>query len=249
MSTPSIRATGGHVSELGQRIEQVMDGATGHVHGPSAGRHATAVRLDNPLWYRVIEIAVASLCLALALPVILVLMLIVKLESPGPALFTQERIARGARRPFRFVKLRTMYIDAPTRFPDLCAYSFKPGEVASVKLSLEDDPRVTRFGKWLRRTSLDELPNLWNVVTGDMALVGPRPEMWKMLPYYDGRTLRKFDVLPGVTGFAQVSGRGDLTFAETVEHDLAYVERKSVATDLRTIWRTIGSILRRDGAF
>lgn len=206
-------------------------------------------RLSNPWWFVFLERVFAVVALVSLLPVILVLMVIVKLESPGPALFVQERIGRHARKPFKFAKLRTMYTDSATRFPDLCAYSFSKDEVGEVKLSLKDDPRVTPFGKWLRRTSLDELPNFWHVIVGDMALVGPRPEMWKMLPYYDSRTLRKFDVLPGITGYAQISGRGDLTFDETVELDLAYIKDKSMRTDLLVLCRTIGCTLARKGAF
>ncbi|KPF64347.1 hypothetical protein IP69_18360 [Bosea sp. AAP35] len=206
-------------------------------------------QLNNPWWFVFLERCFAVMALLLFLPVILVLMLIVKFESPGPALFVQERIGRYARRPFRFAKLRTMYTDSTTRFPDLCAYSFSKDEVGEVKLSLKVDPRVTPFGNWLRRTSLDELPNFWHVIVGDMALVGPRPEMWKMLQYYDSRTLQKFDVLPGITGYAQIYGRGDLTFDETVEHDLAYIREKSVRTDLLVLFRTVWCTIARKGAF
>ncbi len=219
-------------------------------HNPSiTSAVSVSSRLSNPWWFVFLERVFASVALVSLLPVILVLMLIVKLESPGPALFIQERIGRHGRRPFRFAKLRTMYTDAATRFPDLCAYSFSKQEVGDVKLSLKDDPRVTPFGKWLRRTSLDELPNFWHVVVGDMALVGPRPEMWKMLPYYDSRTMRKFDVLPGITGYAQICGRGDLTFDETIEYDLAYIKDKSMRTDLLVLFRTVGCTLARKGAF
>ena len=204
---------------------------------------------NSPWWFRCIEWLFALISFVSLLPLILILMAIIRLESPGPSLFVQNRISRYGQKPFRFAKLRTMYTDAATRFPDLCSYSFNRDEVGEVKLSVKDDPRVTPFGKWLRRTSLDELPNFWNVLTGEMALVGPRPEMWSMLEYYDARTMRKFDVLPGITGFAQISGRGDLTFDETVELDLAYVTKKSVMTDLQVLCQTVGCTLARKGAF
>lgn len=200
------------------------------------------------LWYTIAERVICAAALVFFLPTILVLLCLVRLESPGSPLFIQERVALGAKRPFRFCKIRTMYADSRRRFPKLCAYDFASDEVANVKLAEENDPRVTRIGAFLRKTSLDELPNLWNVVIGDMRLVGPRPEMWIMLRYYDERTLRKFAVKPGVTGYAQIYGRGELSFAETNELDLAYIRDASLATDLRVLWLTAAAVLFQKGA-
>jgi lipopolysaccharide/colanic/teichoic acid biosynthesis glycosyltransferase len=200
-----------------------------------------------PLWYRGFEIAVAIAVLVLTLPLLAVIAVLVRRGTPGPALFRQRRLAAGAR-PFMFYKFRTHYVDASERFPAWCAYQYREDELEAVRLQVEDDPRVTPQGKWLRRSSLDELPNFWHVITGDMALVGPRPEMVEMLPYYKDEQRRKFSVRPGITGLAQVSGRGNLTFTETVKLDLEYVRTRSLANDLRILLRTFLMVIKADGA-
>lgn len=196
---------------------------------------------------RIFEVSFAFTALLFSLPVIAVLAILVRLDSPGPAFFRHQRITKGTR-PFTFIKLRTHHVDSKERFPDLSAYEFSEEEVGDVHLQVSDDPRVTRFGCWLRQTSLDELPNFWHVLTGDMSLVGPRPEMMEMLPYYKGEMLEKFSVRPGITGLAQISGRGDLSFAETIEYDLSYVRNQSIKEDLRILWKTGRMILTCDGA-
>lgn len=201
----------------------------------------------DPVGLRAFEIAVAVAVLVVTAPLLAVIAVQIRRGTPGPALFRQQRLAVGAR-PFTFCKFRTHYVDAKERFPEWCAYQYREDEVAEVRLQVEDDPRVTPQGRWLRHTSLDELPNFWHVITGDMALVGPRPEMVEMLPYYKGEQLGKFSVRPGITGLAQVSGRGNLTFAETVDLDLRYVRTRSLATDLRILLRTFLMVLRADGA-
>lgn len=201
-----------------------------------------------PLWYKIAERVLCAVILIIIAPLILLLLALIRLETPGSPLFKQQRIATGGGRPFSFYKIRTMYADSRERFPDFCSYAFAQDEVADVKLSLENDPRVTRLGRFLRRTSLDELPNLLNIVAGDMALVGPRPEMWVMLPYYDERTLAKFSVKPGLTGYAQIFGRGELTFAQTNELDLAYVRDASLRTDLRVLRMTVAAVVLQKGA-
>ena len=151
-----------------------------------AGRHKTAASRDayKPHFlYTICERLVCLVALILAAPIILLLMLIIVLDSSGSPIFFQRRIAMGGKRPFWFIKLRSMYVDSSRRFPALCSYQFAADEVDDVKLAMSDDPRVTNVGRFLRKTSLDELPNLWNVVTGEMTLVGPRPEMWVMLQY------------------------------------------------------------------
>jgi lipopolysaccharide/colanic/teichoic acid biosynthesis glycosyltransferase len=201
-----------------------------------------------PLLYSAAERLLALTLLLLTLPVLVVLIVKIRRESPGPALFVQDRIALGGKRPFRFVKLRSMYVDARTRFPELYDFSFTDTDRADIRLQLVNDPRVTPFGRFLRRSSLDELPNLWHVVKGDMRLVGPRPELFAMLPHYDAQTMRKFAVKPGVTGYAQVLGRGDLNFAETVELDLRYVKEASVSTDIRCLVQTFRAVVFQHGA-
>lgn len=214
----------------------------------SSTRAVPAVADDQSFARRAFEIAVASLAIVLTLPVMLLIALLIKLDSPGPVLFFQTRIGKGGR-PFRFVKFRTLYADARQRFPELYAYQYSLEQLQDLKFKVDDDPRVTRRGAILRRTSLDELPNFWNVLTGDMALVGPRPEIPEMMPYYRDEMLLKFSVRPGVTGPAQVSGRGRLTFYDTVRHDLDYVAHRSFKRDLSIIFTTIRKVARQDGAF
>jgi lipopolysaccharide/colanic/teichoic acid biosynthesis glycosyltransferase len=197
---------------------------------------------------RACEIILASVFLVLTLPVMLLLAALVKLDSPGPAVFRQVRVGRNGRL-FYFAKFRTLYVDARERWPHLYSYRYTPDEVAALHFKLKNDPRVTRVGRWLRKSTLDELPNLWNVLLGDVALVGPRPEIPEMLPYYDDTTLAKFSVRPGVTGLAQVRGRGDLSFRDTVAFDVEYVHTRSLKLDFEVLFRTVTCTLLRKGAF
>jgi lipopolysaccharide/colanic/teichoic acid biosynthesis glycosyltransferase len=198
--------------------------------------------------HRMFECAVALSVLVLSAPLCLVLAVLVRLDSPGPVLFFQTRLGRGAK-PFRFVKFRTMLVDARERYPELYRYKYTPEQIEVMRFKVKDDPRTTRFGEWLRKTSLDELPNFWNVLTGDMALVGPRPEIPEMLPYYSGEGLLKFSVKPGVTGFAQTAGRGHLSFRETVRLDVEYVKTRSLLVDLKMMLNTVAMVVRGHGAF
>jgi lipopolysaccharide/colanic/teichoic acid biosynthesis glycosyltransferase len=188
------------------------------------------------------------MALVLLVPVMLAIGLIIRRGSPGSALFRQQRMGRNTE-PFTFYKFRTMYVDARQRYPELYRYQYSAEEMETMRFKVEDDPRVTPQGEWLRRSSLDELPNFWNVLTGEMALVGPRPEIPQMLRYYEGEELRKFSVRPGVTGLAQVSGRGRLTFQETLKYDFEYVDNRSIWLDIKILYLTVLKILTRDGAF
>jgi lipopolysaccharide/colanic/teichoic acid biosynthesis glycosyltransferase len=218
---------------------------------------------------RILDVTFAATVLVATAPLMLGIAILIKLDSPGPALFFQRRMTRCRRsrssgalppegerrsgdcagRPFQFVKFRTMYADARERFPELYHYSYSDAEIEKVRFKLPHDPRVTRFGARLRRTSLDELPNFWNVLVGDMTLVGPRPEIPEMSRYYAPRDRLKFSVKAGVTGPAQVSGRGWLSFRETQACDVAYVCERSLAYDLWLLWETLRSVLKRRGAF
>jgi lipopolysaccharide/colanic/teichoic acid biosynthesis glycosyltransferase len=186
--------------------------------------------------------------LVLCGPVILLLAVVIKLDSPGPAIFRQRRVGRGGRL-FTFYKFRTMAVDAAARHPELFAYEYSDEEVRSMYFKVLADPRLTRFGRYLRRTSLDELPNLFSVLTGDITLVGPRPELPEMLRYYTLDQLQKFSVKPGVTGLAQVNGRGVLRFQETIAADLEYCRRRSFWLDLVILVRTVRVVALRVGAF
>jgi len=201
-------------------------------------------------WPRVLsratEWAFSLAVLLAALPLLLFFAALIKLDTSGPALFFQQRVGKDGR-PFTFVKFRTMYADARERFPEL--YAYKYDDVDKIAFKVKDDPRRTPIGRFLRRTTIDELPNFWNVVTGDMALVGPRPEIFEMLPYYKGDDLIKFKVKPGITGMAQTYGRGNLTFRETVDLDVKYVRERSFLLDISILVRTVIMVVAGRGAF
>jgi len=203
--------------------------------------------LDSPLG-SVFDVGVSIAGLILAAPLMLAIAWVIRRGTSGPALFFQQRVGKDGRY-FTFVKFRTMWVDARERFPELYRYKYTDEEIEQLKFKLVEDPRVTPEGRWLRKTSLDELPNLWNVVCRHMSLVGPRPEIPEMLIYYKGRMKRKFDVRPGITGYAQISGRGRLSFIETVEHDLRHLEERSFRRDLKILLTTVRMIITRDGAF
>jgi lipopolysaccharide/colanic/teichoic acid biosynthesis glycosyltransferase len=175
-------------------------------------------------------------------------------------------------KPFTLYKFRTMYHDAAERFPELYRYAHSPEELRTLPIKilvgkkgdakrfhddsgrmraslLCSDPRVTRVGWWLRRTSLDELPNLVNVIKGDMHLVGPRPDIASNIAYYTPEEMRILEVKPGITGIAQVRGRGLLTFEETNRCDLHYVTNRSLRLDLKILLQTVPALLKREGAY
>lgn len=162
-------------------------------------------------------------------PLMLCLALAVRFRLGSPVLFRQERPGLHGR-PFMLVKFRTMTGAADT--------DGRP---------LPDADRLTRFGRFLRSTSLDELPELWNVLKGDMSLVGPRPLLMEYLPLYSPRQSRRHEVKPGLTGWAQVNGRNALTWEDRLEMDVWYVENRSWLLDLKIIWKTIGIVLHREG--
>lgn len=195
---------------------------------------------------RTVEVLVGSIALVVTSPIMLVVAIIVKWDTPGPAIFAQKRVAKGGK-IFTFYKFRTLYADAKERWPELYRYQFTREEIEVYRVKRETDPRVTPAGRWLRKSTLDELPNFWNLIKGDIALVGPRPEIPEMLPYYKEEQLIKFAVRPGITGLAQTNGRGNLAFQETNEWDVQYVRSRSLWRDIKIIFRTIR--LLTDGSF
>jgi exopolysaccharide biosynthesis polyprenyl glycosylphosphotransferase len=191
-----------------------------------------------------VDRSAAALALLVLGPTLLALALAVRLDSRGPALFRQTRTGVDGR-PFTMFKLRSMYLDAEQRLSELA----QSNESDGLLFKMRDDPRVTRAGKWLRRFSLDELPQLLNVVKGDMSLVGPRPPLPVEVSRYERDVRRRLLVKPGLTGLWQISGRSDLSWEESVRLDLYYVESWSLALDLMIMWKTFFAVVQRRGAY
>ena len=192
---------------------------------------------------RACDIAGAVVGLLLAATLWPVVALLIRLDSPGPILFRQERVGHGGR-PFTMLKYRTMHVGAAEQLPALAAAQ---GLVEPV-LKLADDPRLTDAGRFLRRWSLDELPQFWNVLRGDMSLVGPRPEEPRVVAHYDDRQRRRLAVRPGITGPMQISGRADLSLEERTRLDLDYIDNLSLWRDAIILLHTLPVVLRGKGA-
>ena len=188
--------------------------------------------------------AVAFTALLACVPLFIVVAAFIRLDDRGPALFRQTRVGRDGR-AFTVYKFRTMVQDAEDRQAQLIALN----ETDGVMFKMRRDPRVTTAGAWLRRWSLDELPQLFNVLVGDMSLVGPRPALPQEAALYGDHVRRRLVVKPGITGLWQVNGRADLSWDESVRLDLRYVENWSFALDLQILWKTWSAVLRGFGAY
>lgn len=209
-----------------------------HVSEP---QYASAARLSK----RVFDVVGALLILVVAAPLLVATAVAVKLSSPGAVFYRQERIGRDGER-FGMVKFRSMRTDADSQLAGLLAAEGK--SIAELP-KLMRDPRVTRVGAFIRRYSIDELPQLLNVVKGDMSLVGPRPQRDFEVAQYDRLARRRLTVRPGMTGLWQVSGRSDLAYTEAISLDVHYVENWSMVTDVMILWRTARAVLASQGAY
>jgi len=237
--------------------------ATRLAQGGPEGRRAPYYRAK-----RIMDVALILMAALVVLPVVILLGVLVRLGSPGPAIFTQERLgARWTRRdglwgwelrPFKFYKLRTMVQDAdPTPHRTYLA-AYIAGDVGAIELAnpgasdgsykIACDPRVTRIGSVLRALSLDELPQLWNVLKGDMSLVGPRPPLTYEVARYTPDQMQRLAGPAGITGWWQVNGRSTLTFQEMLDLDTFYLDRQSLFFDIRILARTLGVVLTGRGA-
>lgn len=194
---------------------------------------------------RLLDILVAGPALLLLLPVFAVVALAIRLESPGPILFAQTRVGRWGKL-FKMYKFRSMYQDAEARKAELLAANEMAG---GVLFKMQRDPRITRVGRWIRKTSIDELPQLWNVVKGDMSLVGPRPAVPAEVDQYSLSDRRRLGAQPGITGIWQVSGRSEIPFPQQVELDVLYIESQSLWTDLKLLLLTVPAVLFGRGAY
>lgn len=205
--------------------------------------HVIRIKLVGQL-KRVLDILVASVAIIFATPIMLLTALVIKLDSPGPILFRQTRVGKWGE-TFPCYKFRSMYIDAEQRKLELLAKNEADGPVFKMK----NDPRITRIGRIIRKLSIDELPQLFNVIKGEMSLVGPRPALPKEVAQYTYDQLRRLNAVPGITGLQQVSGRSDVDFKRWVELDLQYISEQSLWKDIEILLRTIPAVILSKGAY
>jgi lipopolysaccharide/colanic/teichoic acid biosynthesis glycosyltransferase len=193
---------------------------------------------------RVLDVVLTSVLLLLLLPLFAVIALLIKIDSPGSVLFTQARVGKDGVE-FPFFKFRSMVVDAEARRSQLEQRNERSGPVFKIK----DDPRVTRVGRLLRKFSLDELPQLLNILRGEMSLVGPRPALPKEVAVYTDYQRQRLAVTPGLTGLWQVSGRASLSFERSIELDLFYIQHQSLRLNFVILLRTIPAVIKGDGAY
>ncbi len=193
---------------------------------------------------RMLDVTVAIIAIILTAPIMLITAILIKLESPGPVIFKQVRVGKDGEH-FYCYKFRSMYVDAEQRLRELQAQNEADGPVFKMKR----DPRVTRVGRVIRKLSIDELPQLFNVLKGEMSLVGPRPALPSEVAKYTYEQIGRLHAIPGITGLQQVSGRSDLDFKRWVELDLQYIAEQSIWKDIEILLRTIPAVLLGRGAY
>lgn len=217
---------------------------------------AQAPAVPRKTWYpvlkRVLDIVAATVLLLLLSPLLLIIALVIKVTSPGPAILVQERTGKGGT-VFPFYKFRSMYNNCDQAADKRFARDYINGSLPSANpgdgvFKTANDKRLTRVGRFLRKASLDELPQLFNVLKGDMSLVGPRPSMPYEVDVYKPWHFRRLQVLPGMTGLAQINGRSSLTFKEIVRIDVKYIEQCSLVLDAKILLNTIPVVLSTRGA-
>jgi exopolysaccharide biosynthesis polyprenyl glycosylphosphotransferase len=211
---------------------------------PLIGLRQNTIRGLNLAMKRTLDIIVASGVLVLFSPVWLALAIAIKIDSPGPVLFWQRRLGKDEQ-PFSVCKFRSMRQDAEALLERL----IQQNEVSWPLFKMRDDPRLTRVGRFLRRTSLDEIPQFWNVLKGEMSLVGPRPPIPAEVENYEPWQRRRLEAAPGITGLWQVSGRSEIPFDEMVMLDIYYIDNWSLGLDLQILFRTVPAVLTGHGAY
>jgi lipopolysaccharide/colanic/teichoic acid biosynthesis glycosyltransferase len=221
-------------------ISEIRDGSGSRV---AAGRVRTGAYL---FCKRSLDLVLGSILLCCSLPIIVLAAIAVRIESRGNPLFIQTRVGINGK-PFRIFKLRGMYADARERFPDL--YDYSKHRDLDFHFHHQIDPRITLVGNFIRKTSIDELPNFLNVVLGSMTLVGPRPEIPDVSELYGKYRERYLSVKPGVTCLSKVSGRDLLTKEQTIRMDIAYAGNMSTAMDMKILWATFWSVINRKNVF
>jgi exopolysaccharide biosynthesis polyprenyl glycosylphosphotransferase len=208
----------------------------------------TTIRRSDHFRKRVFDVAASAVGLVLLAPLFAICAVAIKLDSRGPVLFRQRRVGRGNRR-FEILKFRSMHTDAEERKEAVAALNLHGGRNELGMFKVREDPRVTRVGRLLRRLSLDELPQLWNVLRGDMSLVGPRPLIENEDRQVEGRYRRRLTSSPGVTGPWQIHGRSEIPFEEMINLDYLYVTNWSMWGDIKLILRTVRAVVRGHGAY
>jgi exopolysaccharide production protein ExoY len=206
-------------------------------------------RIQHDVVKRIFDFLFSVTVLSLLLPFLALIAAAIKIKSPGPILFSHTRIGRGGR-PFQCLKFRSMYIDAEERLEKLLASDAALRNEWDRTHKLKNDPRILPFGEFLRKTSLDELPQFWNVIKGDLSVVGPRPVVQKEVSQHFGAKAAKIlSIRPGITGLWQTSGRSSLSYPERVALEATYVERRSFLLDLQLVLRTVPAMLSARGAY
>jgi exopolysaccharide biosynthesis polyprenyl glycosylphosphotransferase len=193
---------------------------------------------------RYLDVIICLIVLPFLVPVLLITALAVKLDSPGPIIFRQKRVGKWGK-PFYCYKFRSMYVDAEARKAELMHLN----EADAIVFKIAKDPRVTRVGRIIRKLSIDELPQIFNVIKGDMSLVGPRPPVPYEVANYEYEYLRRLHAIPGITGLQQVSGRSTLNFNRWIELDLQYIQEQSLAKDIIILLKTIPAVITGKGAY
>jgi len=193
---------------------------------------------------RIFDVVASLILLILLFPIMVIIAVAIKLDSQGPFIFKQKRIGYNGK-PFIILKFRTMVKDAESRFK----LNLDKNNIGSFVFQDKNDSRVTKVGSFLRKTSLDELPQLINVLLGEMSLVGPRPEIPAVADYYNDVQKLRLRMKPGITGLAQVSGRGEIELDETIRYDLQYITSFDIWMDFKILFRTVFVVFKREGAF
>ncbi|WP_227793653.1 sugar transferase [Paenibacillus guangzhouensis] len=207
--------------------------------------HKQASNLFFVMMKRVIDVVISCIACVVISPLLLFLWILIKIEEPGaPGIYRQIRIGKDGK-PFEMYKFRSMVRDAEARQQDL----LHKNEIQGAMFKMKNDPRVTPIGRIIRRTSLDELPQLFNVIRGEMSLVGPRPPLPREVNEYTSYDLQRLTVIPGCTGLWQVSGRNQLGFKEMVELDLQYIRKQSILFDLLILLKTVRVLVGTKDAF
>jgi exopolysaccharide biosynthesis polyprenyl glycosylphosphotransferase len=194
---------------------------------------------------RLIDIIASILLLLLLMPLFMTIMLLIFLSSPGPVFYKQTRVGRWGKL-FTMWKFRSMYCDADARLKEIMAQNEMTGGVI---FKMKNDPRIIPIGRFIRKASIDELPQLWNVLKGDMSLVGPRPALPSEVNQYSLQDRQRLEVIPGITCIWQVSGRSDIPFPQQVQLDVQYIQSQSLLLDLKLLLKTIPAVLLSRGAY